>query len=113
MTTRKKHLRTMQFVNAVFTTMQRFISSITFTNEDFKAVDPKQDDPMVIKVEIKCFVIKKVLVDHGSSMDILYWETFKKLQISEDKMHPYVDEIVGFSGESRNSKVHRFVHHIR
>jgi len=65
----------------------------------FKAIDPKQDDPMVITVEIENFAVKKVLVDQGSSIDILYWETFKKLQIPEQQMLPFVDEIVGFSGE--------------
>jgi len=48
------------------------MSPITFTNADFMAIDPKQDDPMVIKVEIECFTIKNVLVDQGSLIDILY-----------------------------------------
>jgi len=69
---------------------------ITFTSDDFKAIDPKQDDPMVITVEIENFAVKKVLVDQGSSVDILYWETFKKLQTPEQQMSPFVDEIVGF-----------------
>jgi len=37
--------------------------------------DPNQDDPMVITVEIESFAVKKVLVDQGSSFDILYWKT--------------------------------------
>ena len=54
---------------------------------------------MVITVEIDKFAIAKVLVDRGSSVDILYWETFKKMQISEAEIQPYNEQIVGFSGE--------------
>ncbi|XP_068498673.1 uncharacterized protein [Phaseolus vulgaris] len=54
---------------------------------------------MVITVEIDKFAIAKVLVDQGSSVDILYWETFKKMQISEVEIQPYNEQIVGFSGE--------------
>ncbi|XP_068475225.1 uncharacterized protein [Phaseolus vulgaris] len=54
---------------------------------------------MVITVEIDKFAIAKVLVDQGSSVDILYCETFKKMNISESEIQPYDEQIVGFSGE--------------
>jgi len=37
---------------------------------------------MVITVTIGDFAIMKTLVHQGSSVDILYWKTFKKLKIS-------------------------------
>ena len=54
---------------------------------------------MVISVDIDNFTIKKTLVDQGSSVDILYWKTFKAMRISEEEMMPYNDHVVGFSGE--------------
>jgi len=69
-TTRKKHLRAMQQVNTI--ALQPMMSPITFTDEDFKGVDPSQDDPMVITVDIDNFSIMKMLADQGSSMDIFY-----------------------------------------
>ena len=54
---------------------------ITFSDSDFQGTDPNQDDPMVITVEVESFAIKKVLIDQGSSVDILYWKTFNKMQI--------------------------------
>lgn len=78
------------------------MSPITFTNEDFKGVDYRQqDDPMVIAVDIDRFTIRKTLVDQGSSVDILSWKT---LRIAEAEMMPYDDHVVGFSGERVGTK---------
>ena len=50
---------------------------ITFTNADFQDVDSDQDDDlMVITVKIKNCAVMKVLVDQGSTLDILYWKTY-------------------------------------
>jgi len=43
----------------------------------------------VITIEIDKFAITKVLVDQGSSMDILYWKTFKKMRIPETEIQSY------------------------
>jgi len=75
------------------------MSPITFTNEDFKGVDPLHDDPMVISVDIDKFTIMKTLVDQGSLIDILYWETFKRMRIAEEEMNMYDDHVVSFLGE--------------
>jgi len=45
---------------------------IIFTDDDFHDRDHQQDDPMVITVEIENYTVKKVLVDQGNSVDILY-----------------------------------------
>jgi len=72
---------------------------ITFTDDDFKAPDPDHDDPMVISIEVAKYGIGKVLVDQGSSVNILYWKTFRKMNLSEDLIVPYNEQIVGLSGE--------------
>jgi len=43
----------------------RSMHPITFTDEDFKALDPDHDDPMVISIEVAEYGIGKVLVDQG------------------------------------------------
>jgi len=66
---------------------------ITFTDEDFKGVDPSLDDPMVISVNINKLTIMKTLVDQGSLVDILYRKTFKQMRIVEEEMKPYDDHM--------------------
>jgi len=97
-TARKRHLQIVQSVNVISRPLAKKMLPITFTNADFKGVDPQQDDPMVITVEIENFAVMKTLVDQGSSVDILYWSIFKKLKIPEEDMQAYEDQIVGFSG---------------
>jgi len=77
---------------------------ITFTDKDFKGIDPTQDNPMVISVDIDNFTINKALVDQGSSVDILYWKTFKAMRIPVEEMMPYNDHVVDFSGERVGTK---------
>jgi hypothetical protein len=45
---------------------------ISFSIDDFRGCVEKQDDPMVISVEVMKFTINRVLVDQGSSVDILF-----------------------------------------
>ena len=78
---RKRHLRAVQQIHVISNRTQRRMPPITFSDSDFQGTDPNQDDPMVITVEVESFAIKKVLIDQGSSVDILYWKTFNKMQI--------------------------------
>jgi len=77
---------------------------IVFTNDDFHGLNHQQDDPMVIIVKIENYAVKKVLVDQGSSVDILYWATYQKLQLPETAMVPYDEPIYGFSGEQVSTR---------
>jgi hypothetical protein len=49
---------------------------ISFTAKDYRDVIPHDDDPMVITLKIFKSDVKRVLVDPGSSADILYYDTF-------------------------------------
>ncbi|XP_020215666.1 uncharacterized protein LOC109799505 [Cajanus cajan] len=99
----RRHLRAVRHVHAV-ETVRRRLPTITFTEADFKGIDPYQDDPMVISVEIHNCIVRKTLVDQGSSADILYWNTFKQLGIPEAELIPYDEPLVGFSGERVKTK---------
>ncbi|XP_020238619.1 uncharacterized protein LOC109817702 [Cajanus cajan] len=99
----RRHLRAVRHVHAV-ETVRRRLPTITFTEDNFKGIDPDQDDPMVISVEIHNCIVRKTLVDQGSSADILYWNTFKQLGIPESELVPYDEPLVGFSGERVKTK---------
>ena len=83
---RKKHLRAVQSVHAVWRGPRRRMPPITFSDSDFQGVDANQDDPVVITIELENFAVKKVLIDQGSLVDIIYWKTFQQLQILAEEL---------------------------
>ncbi|XP_027349259.1 uncharacterized protein LOC113860904 [Abrus precatorius] len=101
---RKRHLRHVRSVNNVSLGSRIRIPPITFTDDDFQGVDPVQDDPMVISVDILNCTVRKTLIDQGSSADILYWNTFKQLGIAEQELKEYHEPLVEFSGERVETK---------
>jgi hypothetical protein len=72
---------------------------LSFTKEDKREVMPHDDDPLVIQVQILNCDVKRVLIDSGSSADIMYWEAFKAMQLSNEHLMPYNGTLVGFAGE--------------
>ncbi|XP_075659087.1 uncharacterized protein LOC142628951 [Castanea sativa] len=50
--------------------------AITFTDEDARRVHHPHDDAIVITLLIADYMARRVLVDHGSSADILYYPAF-------------------------------------
>ncbi|KAL2956849.1 hypothetical protein AAZX31_18G110600, partial [Glycine max] len=49
-------------------------------------------------------IIKKTLVDQWSSTDILFWNTFKQIEIPESEILPHDDPLFGFLGEKVGTK---------
>ncbi|MCI55904.1 hypothetical protein A2U01_0077155, partial [Trifolium medium] len=60
---------------------------------------PHDDDPVVIQVQILNCDVKRVVIDSGSFADIMYWEAFKAMQLSNEQLQSYVGTLVGFYGE--------------
>jgi len=99
---RKQHWRSIRTINHIF--KRRTLPPMLFTDEDFQEIDPDHDDPMVITVEIVEYAVMKTLVDQGSSVDILFWDTFKRLHLKEEDIVPFREQIIGFSGERVSTK---------
>ena len=57
------------------------------------------DDPLVIKFVVTNKTIHKVLVDNGSSTDIIFTSAFDKMGIGREKLEPINVCLRGFSGE--------------
>ncbi|KAG5082627.1 hypothetical protein JHK82_052783 [Glycine max] len=69
-----------------------------------KAINPIQDDIMVISVEITNCIVRTTLVDQGSSVDILFWNTFKRMGITEFKILPHDDPYLAVSEKGLGRK---------
>jgi hypothetical protein len=54
---------------------------LSFSKEDARRVIMPHDDALVVTVTVANHVIHWILVDNGSSADILYWLAFKQMGI--------------------------------
>jgi len=68
-----------------------------FTRADLRDVVPHDNDPVVISVVTAGRKVHRVLVDQGSSTDVMFWSTFNKLQLSPDLLRPYTGCLYGFA----------------
>ena len=64
-------------------------SDLVFTRGDLRDVVPHGNDPVVISVVTAGRKVHRVLVDQGSSADVMFWSTFNKLRLSPDLLRPY------------------------
>ena len=69
---------------------------ITFTDEDAERIHHPHDDAIVITLLIADYTTRKVLVDNGSSADILYYPAFQQMRIGRDQLCPVNSPLVGF-----------------
>ncbi|GAV87201.1 hypothetical protein CFOL_v3_30627, partial [Cephalotus follicularis] len=58
------------------------------------------DDPVVVTLLVELFTMKRILIDNGSSADILYKHAFDQLRIPADQLKPVKTPLVGFAGET-------------
>ncbi|KAL0374129.1 UNVERIFIED_CONTAM: Retrovirus-related Pol polyprotein from transposon gypsy [Sesamum radiatum] len=71
---------------------------ITFSSKDLIGKGEPQDDPMVVKLDIANFVVHKVLIDNGSSADIIFWNVLKRMGLENSNLDPVQTPLVGFGG---------------
>ena len=57
------------------------------------------DNLLVIMVMIEGFNTRRVLVDNGSSADIIYLSAFQQLKVDQKRLRPFDSPLVSFSGD--------------
>ena len=71
---------------------------ITFSEDDAEGVEFPHQDALVISATIADFEVKRVLVDGGSSADILFAEAFDQMLISLGRLTPAMTPLLGLGG---------------
>ncbi|XP_012835110.1 PREDICTED: uncharacterized protein LOC105955856 [Erythranthe guttata] len=75
-------------------------SEVTFSDDDLRGPRGEHNDALVISASISNYLVKKILVDGGSSADIIYYDAFEKLGIANAKLAPVKTPLVGFTGHA-------------
>ena len=72
--------------------------TISFTDEDAERIHHPHDDAIVITLLIADYTTRRVLVDNGSSADILYYPAFQQMRFGRDQLHLVCSPLIGFRG---------------
>ncbi|XP_072064320.1 uncharacterized protein [Arachis hypogaea] len=75
------------------------LPQLTFTQADYNSSIQNLDDPVVITLQLGDLLVKKVLLDPGSSADVLFYSTFQKMKLSNNILQSTGGDLVGFSGK--------------
>ena len=70
--------------------------AITFTNKDAERIHHPHDDVIVITFLIANYTTRRVLVDNGSSANILYYLAFQQMRLERDQLCLMNLPLVGF-----------------
>ena len=79
--------------------LPRLETSITFSDSDLKGCQHPHDDPLVVRAVVANKTVHRVLIDNGSSVDIIFASAFDKMGIGREKLEPINTNLQGFSGE--------------
>ena len=98
---RKTYLRMVQNVQltgSVPKIARRESPIIGFSKENARRLHHPHDDALVVSIRIEDYNMHRVLVDNGSSADILYYPTFQQMGIGRERLISTNASLVGFGG---------------
>ncbi|XP_028085807.1 uncharacterized protein LOC114286797 [Camellia sinensis] len=72
---------------------------LTFSSKDLDKIQMPHNDALVVTLRVKNFDIKRILIDQGSSVEIMYYDAFKQMKLEEKDLAPATSPLVGFNSQ--------------
>ena len=100
---RKAHLRNIRSTEVeeiqAVSKLPRLYTFMTFSDSDLEGCQHPHDDPLVVRAVVANKIVHRVLVNNGSSADIIFASAFDKMGIGRERPKPINTHLRGFSGE--------------
>ncbi|XP_057950900.1 uncharacterized protein LOC131145724 [Malania oleifera] len=74
--------------------------AITFDSGDEEGVQQPHDDALVLSLLVANYMVRRVLVDNGSSANIMFWSVLVEMKIGKERLKPVSTPLVGFGGDT-------------
>ncbi|XP_021823259.1 uncharacterized protein LOC110764568 [Prunus avium] len=72
---------------------------ITFSEEEEEGIIYPHNDPMIIRADIAEFDVGRILIDNGSSVNVIFADAFKELGIDDSQVNRQLSPLLSFSGD--------------
>ena len=99
----KSHLRSIRSAEVgemqAVSKLSRLDTTITFSDSNLEGCQHPHDDPLVVRAIMANTTVHRVLIDNGSSADIIFASAFDKMGIGRERLEPINTHLRGFSGE--------------
>ncbi|XP_050281290.1 uncharacterized protein LOC126722184 [Quercus robur] len=79
-------------------------SVLGFSDEGKIGTIQPHDDALVVTLRIGGFDVKRVLVDQGSVVEVMYPDLYKRLNLKPDDLMVYDSPLVSFEGKTATPK---------
>ena len=97
---RKAHLRSIRSAEMgeiqVVSKLPRLDNTTMFSDSDLGGCQHSHDDPLVVRAIVANTTVHRVLIDNGSSADIIFALAFDKMGIGREKLEPVNTHRGGF-----------------
>ena len=91
-------VQNVQLTGVVLKIARREGPVIGFSEEDARRLYHPYDDALVVSLRVGDYNMHRVLIDNGSSADILYYTVFQQMRIDRERLIPTNAPLVGFGG---------------
>ncbi|XP_028121917.1 uncharacterized protein LOC114319112 [Camellia sinensis] len=72
---------------------------LSFSTMDLERVQMPHNDALVVTLRVKDIDIKRILIDQGSSVEIMYYDTFKQMKLKDKDLAPATSPLVSFNSQ--------------
>ncbi|KAM2724191.1 hypothetical protein EV1_027047 [Malus domestica] len=72
---------------------------ICFYPEEERGIIYPHNDPLIVEAHIANFDVKRILIDTGASVNIMFAEAFKALNVAEHLLDRSISPLISFSGD--------------
>ena len=74
--------------------------TLGFSNEDKAEIIQPHDDALVVTLRIGGYNVKRVLVDQGIVVEIMYPDLYKGLNLKSEDLMVYESPLISFEGKT-------------
>ncbi|XP_028080734.1 uncharacterized protein LOC114282281 [Camellia sinensis] len=74
---------------------------LSFSSRDLEHIQTPHNDALVVTLRIRDFDVKHILIDQGSSVEIMYYDAFKQLKLRDTDLAPATSPLVGFDSQPK------------